>query len=313
MEGMPSVAHELAVLTLADDPSLLVRLLATLAGVVLEGPLERVDATLRPAQSAEVRPDLHFRGATGRSLVFELQNDVEPSKLRRLHLAVAILHDATGQLPDVVVLTRSRRVARWARRMEPLKGSLGTRLVLTPIVLYIGDAEAERLLATGHPGLAFFAAWSMQKRAGPHAVAVVKRAIEVVDRQPPELRQPMRRAIYGVSSKRVIALLEGTMIDWNRIQISPRARRLADMHEALVVKAEARGRADGEARGRADGEARGAVHAKAEALLTVLAARGLGVTDPVRARVLACSDVPTLDRWIARAATAVAVDVVLAG
>jgi len=83
--------------------------------------------------------------------VFELQNDVDPSKLRRLHLAVAIVHDATGQLPDVVVLTRSRRVARWARRMEPLKGSLGTQLVLTPIVLYIGDAEAERLLATGHP------------------------------------------------------------------------------------------------------------------------------------------------------------------
>ena len=37
-------------------------------------------------------------------------------------------------------------------------------------------------------------------------------------------------------------------------------------------------------------------------MLAVLGARGL--TDEVRARIQACTDIPTLDRWIARAATA---------
>jgi Uma2 family endonuclease len=63
------------------------------------------------------------------------------------------------------------------------------------------------------------------------------------------------------------------------------------------------GRAEGEAKGRAEGEAKG----RAEALLAVLGARGMLVSEPLRSRIDACTDVPTLDRWIARAATAASV------
>lgn len=51
----------------------------------------------------------------------------------------------------------------------------------------------------------------------------------------------------------------------------------------------------------ARGEARGRAAGKAEDVLTVLAARGLEIPDPIRARVLACADLATLDRWITRA------------
>ena len=61
--------------------------------------------------------------------------------------------------------------------------------------------------------------------------------------------------------------------------------------------------AKGEARGRAEGEARG----RAEALMTLLAARKIPIAAEVRARILACRDIPTLDRWIARAASATSV------
>ncbi|HMU41640.1 MAG TPA: hypothetical protein PKE31_21710 [Pseudomonadota bacterium] len=44
---------------------------------------------------------------------------------------------------------------------------------------------------------------------------------------------------------------------------------------------------------------------KAEALLTVLAARGLQVSEGVRERVLGCKDPRTLERWLTRAVTAV--------
>ncbi len=49
-----------------------------------------------------------------------------------------------------------------------------------------------------------------------------------------------------------------------------------------------------------DGEAKG----KAESILTFLAARGIPVSDAVRARVLGCHDMATLDAWIRRAAVA---------
>lgn len=48
-----------------------------------------------------------------------------------------------------------------------------------------------------------------------------------------------------------------------------------------------------------DGEARG----EANAVLSVLAARDIAVSDEVRAHVLACTDLATLDRWLHRAAT----------
>ena len=54
----------------------------------------------------------------------------------------------------------------------------------------------------------------------------------------------------------------------------------------------------------AEGESAGVVKGKVEALLAFLAARGISVSEEVRARVEACKDATTLNRWIVRAATA---------
>jgi hypothetical protein len=51
---------------------------------------------------------------------------------------------------------------------------------------------------------------------------------------------------------------------------------------------------------RAEGEARG----RAKALLAVFAARGLSVSEPLRERIMGCTDIATLDKWIMRGATA---------
>ena len=67
------------------------------------------------------------------------------------------------------------------------------------------------------------------------------------------------------------------------------------------------------AEGKAEGVTEGAVKAKVAAILAVLAARGLPVSDDVRARIEACKDAATLDRWIVRAATAASADEILAG
>jgi hypothetical protein len=59
-------------------------------------------------------------------------------------------------------------------------------------------------------------------------------------------------------------------------------------------------------------EARGEARGEARALLTLLAARGLPVSDAVRTQIVTCTDLATLDRWIARAATARTADEVVA-
>lgn len=50
----------------------------------------------------------------------------------------------------------------------------------------------------------------------------------------------------------------------------------------------------------------------AKAILTVLVARGFQVSDGIRQRVLDCKDPSTLERWLARAATAASATEVIA-
>jgi hypothetical protein len=59
---------------------------------------------------------------------------------------------------------------------------------------------------------------------------------------------------------------------------------------------------------RREGKAEG----KAEALLAVLTARGVAISDAVRQKILACTDLAALDRLLAAAATAASPSDVLA-
>ncbi len=70
----------------------------------------------------------------------------------------------------------------------------------------------------------------------------------------------------------------------------------------------AQGRAEGIAEGKAEGIAEGI----AKALLQLLAARGVALSEVQRADMLACRDIASLERWFARAVTAQTIDDVLA-
>lgn len=54
----------------------------------------------------------------------------------------------------------------------------------------------------------------------------------------------------------------------------------------------------------AEGEAKGEAKGRRHAILAVLAARQIAVSDVIRARIRACKDLPTLGRWLTCAATA---------
>src|SRR5262245_4579729 len=114
---MPAPAHEVPLQLLHEHPALLAALLEKLGGCAPEGPLEPVDTNLRMADPSEVRPDLVFRAQRPRWLLVELQNRVDDDKARRWILAAAIQLDVTGVMGEVVILTSSRRVAKWAKRV----------------------------------------------------------------------------------------------------------------------------------------------------------------------------------------------------
>ena len=87
---------------------------------------------------------------------------------------------------------------------------------------------------------------------------------------------------------------------------------LAEGRKEGLIEGHKAGLADGHKAGLADGHkaglAEGLRSGKRAALLAILAARGLSVVEEVRARIDACKEEATLDRWIARATSASSIE-----
>lgn len=230
-------------------------------------------------------------------LVVEVQLRRDARKRRRWALATALLLDRTGKPGDLVVITPSARVAAWARDVAVVEGPLGTRMGVAPVVILLGRAEAEALLATGRPELAFFAAWAMRRRKGRKARDVVTRALECVagagDRP---LRARLTRSILSVISDELAGQVREVVMRIRAVDDIPMPKWFNDLEREIEARGEARGVAKGEARG------------KAAALLAVLSARGLRLDAAARARVDDCADGALLDRWITRAVSAATVE-----
>jgi hypothetical protein len=293
---MPNPPHETLVSTLHEKPELLLELVRLLVGAQLDPTLKPADSNLRFADPEEVRPDLVLVGERRRWIMGEVQDDIDDDKRRRWLLAASVLFNEHGQMGDVLVLTASRRVARWAATAAVVAGELGSRLELRPIVLHLAGPVLAALLDPEHPELAIFAAWAMHHRHGPRAKATVQRALELTATLPPPLREAQMRAIFNVLSKRMLAFAREVAMDPNKIPETPWYRAWRLELEAI-----------GEARGKAEGEARG----QQQALLAFLSARGLHISAAQQKRIQECTDLDTLARWIQRAATAASVDAAL--
>jgi hypothetical protein len=194
---------------------------------------------------------------------------------------------------DLVVLTPSRAVAEWALEVARLRGRLGTGLALEPVVLLLDGQAAESLLDEQYPALGFFAAWAMQDRYGPEARSIVRRALDLSRRLPKPLQAAQQQAIYNVINERMLAYLKEVSMKLEDIPESePMRKWRMEVQAAVIAEAEAK--------------------AKAGAILSVLAARGLAVSEGQRARLLACTDHALLERYLQRAVTAGSADEVLA-
>jgi hypothetical protein len=77
-----------------------------------------------------------------------------------------------------------------------------------------------------------------------------------------------------------------------------------DIVKQWVEDQRRQGMLEGVAKGEATGMAKGRAEGLRDAILAVLAARGLAVSEADRARVEECSDIATLSRWHTRAVSA---------
>jgi hypothetical protein len=163
-------------------------------------------------------------------------------------------------------------------------------------------AWASTPIVTGHPG------WTLTPLVlGPAAVPVIRD--DAVASRSPEL------AVLSVMTHGhdpdALAIAQAALLAVRSLE-DERAKLYADLVllsvgeaarailEALMASGTYEYQSDFARRYVAQGEARGRAHA----LLTVLAARGIEVTDAARTRIAECTDLVALDRWLASAVTA---------
>jgi hypothetical protein len=200
-------------------------------------------------------------------------------RLFRYHLVLVLRH------PE----RRVRTVALWLlpppkdqRKRAITRGSV--RVLVEQVVL--GEVDAEALLNA--PSTACFAAGADAGGMSDDALCARVAAALVAT----------RASWYQRHMAVIAALSKG------RYEVMTRAMAAAGVEpviiEDLVFFGEDRGLIKGEAKG------------KAASVLQVADLRGVSLTEAQRERVLACTDLPTLERWLARAVTATRADDILA-
>ena len=297
---MPGAPHETMILLLREHPEWLRALVEVVARRTLPQSLTLTDSAIRVVDPAEVRLDLVFTSADGKSWVLvEVQLDEDAVKARKWPLAVAALWNERGVPGDLLVITADRAVAAWALTVGHMDGPSGTSLAVRPVVVQLTGDVAESLLDPAQPELAFFAAWTVHDRYGPEAQAIVERATDLIETLPDEaLRRALIRRILGMLHEKLLTIIrEVSSMDSQKIPVSPALQRLFEEFESM----------DGERR-----EARGVARGEAKVLLKILAARKIHVDDAMRARILACTDTATLERWAEQAANATSIEQVFA-
>jgi hypothetical protein len=293
--AVASPTHAVLVETLEAHPEALAYLLE-LHGSAPAGPLIPTTGTRTKTFTLERRVDRAYLVGDRRAplgfVLAEVQIDPDDDKRFAWPLYVELARSRYRCEGALVVLTVSEEVRRWIERtIVPPTGQCATRRRLEPTVLALDAIAPSLLLSPDRPYLAMLAVAGHAK--GPDAQAVAEAAVDLtLERLPQALALEQLDAILGMVDEALRARLENRIMEHREYR--------SELFRGIYKKGEAEGRAEGKAEGEAKGKAKG----KAEGILTVLLARGIPVSEAVRARILDCSDLGTLDAWLQRAAVA---------
>jgi predicted transposase/invertase (TIGR01784 family) len=268
LSGQPALVYVVCEHQSTVDPLMPLRMLGYVVRILLQHAEQAKGALPLPV----VVPLLVHHSATGWTASTRLEGLFDPALLEVEGVGAwvprfEILLDDLSHLSDE---------ALWARTM-----SLVPRLTLWALR---DGRDSKRLVAS-------LARWS-------HLLAALAKAPSERDALVALFRYLV--AVSDLPAETLVQAIE---------RAAPEAEELmATVAEQWLAQGEARGLAKGEARGLAKGEAKGKAEGKAEgqarAVLAFLEARGLAVTAAQRARILGCTDLEQLDRWVRQAATA---------
>jgi hypothetical protein len=297
---MPTVAHEMPLLLFRERPDLVPRLLHDSLGIPVPA---HANVRIEDAEFTQLVPTPYHAdlvvtladgaGETVMGIVVEIQLATDRRKHRSWPVYAAALHAKLGCPTYLVVVATTEEVALWAAQpiatFQP--GCSFAPVVLGPdrIPVVASSIEAERC-----PELAVLS--SLAHGRGEHAREIASAALSAATHLDEQRRALYIDTVLHSISGALRKALEFAMDikDYQNYEFK------SPIFKDQIDRGVARGVAQGEARGRA------------QAVLTFLQARNLPVTDDQRARILACTDLPTLDRWAARAATAASAEDVLA-
>lgn len=300
---MASPVHSVLVELLEAHPEALTYLLE-LQGHAPPGPLVPTTGTLTKTLMLERRVDRAYlvgsREAPSGFVLAEVQLDADDDKRFAWALYVELARTRYRCEGALVVLTFSEAVRRWIDRdITAPTGQHGSSRRLQPNVLAVDAVDPALLLRPDRPYLATLAMAAHTNE--PATEAIAEAAVDLTLRHlPKRLAAEQLDAILGMLDEALRTHLESRIMEHHR----PRSELFQGYYDKGWAEGVAEGRAEGAAKGVARGAAKGEVKAKAESILTVLAAREIPVSETVRQRILRCSDAALLDVWLRRAAVA---------
>ncbi|MDT9689584.1 hypothetical protein Q5762_14805 [Streptomyces sp. P9(2023)] len=262
-------------------------------------PLERrVDSVLRVTPSE----------GTAFLLAIEAQGRRDPDKGVSWMYYLGYLMAKYGMPALLLVVCQDRRTARWAA--GPFDAgvdhwhSVTTRpLVLGPdnVPVITNPDEAARNLAMA----AFSAMTHGRDRDTTAILEALARALGTADTDSVAYYSELLEVGLGDTPARKT---------WRKLMsVGSFFPGRGTLVEETFLKGKAEGEAEGEAKGKAEGKAEGEAKGKAEAVLRVLAARGIEVPEATARRISSCTDTDVLDTWLDRAITATDTEELFAG
>ena len=288
---MPSPLHEAIVGLFRERPGLAPELLRDALGVELPGydELRLESAELGDVVPPQYRADvvIVLALAGGRAVLaiaIEVQLGIDPRKRFTWPVYATSLRARHGCASAVLVVTPDEAVARWCDAPIAIgpAGSVVRPIVLGPSrVPVVTDERAAR----AEPELAVLSAIAHATDATEVAVAVAMATLGAAH----DLDEERARLYADLVLSRLGAAARAAL---EELMSAGKYEYQSDFAKKYV------------ALGRAEGVAEGDAHGRAAAILLLLEARRVAVSEPMRARLRACRDVALLDAWLLRAANA---------
>ncbi len=225
------------------------------------------------------------------AVAIEVQRKADSDKRMSWPIYTAALHAKHGAKPTyLLVIATNAATARWAR--QPI-ASCQPHAPFVPLVVSREEVPAMH---------------SLEAAMGDLPMAMLSALLHISDDSDEETTNYTLQAIQRQQSRDVLiwfcGLLRG-IVDGQKLQRLEEMIKMLDPFANYVPKTE--WEKEHYNRGITDGETRGEARGEAKALLRIVAARNLVLTEEQRQLVEQCRDTVVLERWIERALSARAV------